>query len=67
VQEITGMEGDIITMQEIFGFRRLGVSSDGKVQMQFFATGICPQFDHRLKEFGVGVPDSVYDPTQIFD
>jgi len=67
VQEITGMEGDIITMQEIFGFRRLGVSSDGKVRMQFFATGICPQFDHRLKEFGVGVPDSIYDPKKIFE
>jgi pilus assembly protein CpaF len=67
LQEITGMEGDIITMQEIFGFRRLGVGSDGKVKTQFFATGICPQFDHRLKEFGVGVPDDVYDPKQVFE
>lgn len=67
VQEITGMEGDIITMQEIFGFRRLGVSSDGKVRMQFFAKGTCPQFDHRFKEFGVGVPDSIYDPKKIFE
>ena len=67
VQEITGMEGEIITMQEIFGFRRLGVGSDGNIKMQFFATGICPQFDQRLKEFGVGVPDSIYDPKQIFE
>jgi len=67
VQEITGMEGDIITMQEIFGLRRLGVAHDGKVRTQFFATGICPQFDHRLKEFGVGVPDSIYDPMQVFE
>jgi pilus assembly protein CpaF len=67
VQEITGMEGDIITMQEIFGFRRLGVGSDGRVKTQFFASGICPQFDHRLREFGVGVPDAVYDPKQVFE
>jgi pilus assembly protein CpaF len=67
VQEITGMEGDIITMQEIFGFRRLGVGSDGKVKTQFFASGICPQFDHRLREFGVGVSDAVYDPKQVFE
>ncbi len=66
LQEITGMEGDIITMQEIFGLRRLGVESDGKVKTQFFATGICPQFDHRLKEFGVGLPDAIYDPNQVF-
>lgn len=67
VQEITGMEGDIITMQEIFGFRRLGVGSDGTVKGQFVATGISPQFNQRLREFGVGVPDSIFDPTQIFE
>lgn len=66
LQEITGMEGDIITMQEIFGLRRLGIESDGKVKTQFFATGICPHFDHRLKEFGVGLPDAIYDPNQVF-
>ena len=67
LQEITGMEGDIITMQEIFGFRRMGVNSDGQVRTQFFATGICPQFDYRLKEFGVSIPDSIYDPKQLFE
>ena len=67
VQEITGMEGDIITMQEIFGFRRLGVENDGTVKGQFLAAGICPQFHQRLREFGVGVPDSIYDPKQIFE
>jgi pilus assembly protein CpaF len=63
LQEITGMEGDIITTQEIFCFRRTGVASDGKVKGYFTATGICPQFEHRLKEFGVSVPDSIYQPT----
>lgn len=63
LQEITGMEGDVITTQEIFCFRRTGVASDGKVKGYFTATGIFPQFDQRLKEFGVSVPDSVYQPT----
>ncbi len=65
LQEITGMEGDIITTQEIFCFRRTGVASDGKVKGYFTATGICPQFEHRLKEFGVSVPDSIYQPTPV--
>jgi pilus assembly protein CpaF len=63
LQEITGMEGDIITMQEIFGFRRTGVTAEGKVRGHFTATGICPQFDRRLKEFGVPVPEAIYLPS----
>ena len=67
LQEITGMEGDTIMMQEIFGFRRTGVSPDGKVLGHYFASGVFPQFDQRLKEYGVGVPDSTYDPSKIFE
>jgi pilus assembly protein CpaF len=63
LQEVTGMEGDIITMQEIFAFRRTGVTAEGKVKGYFTATGICPQFDQRLKEFGVPVPESIYQPS----
>lgn len=67
VQEITGMEGETITMQEIFGFHRSGVAPDGKVLGHYYATGVFPQFDQRLKEFGVEVADSTYDPTKIFE
>ena len=67
LQEITGMEGDTIMMQEIFGFRRTGVAPDGKVLGHYFASGIFPQFDQRLKEYGVAVPDSTYDPTKTFE
>lgn len=63
LQELTGMEGEVITMQEIFTFRRTGVAADGKVKGYFTATGICPQFDQRLKEFGVPVSDSLYQPS----
>lgn len=67
LQEITGMEGDTITMQEIFGFRRTGVNAEGKVLGHFAATGLQPQFNQRLKEFGVSVPDSIYDPAKVFE
>ena len=63
LQEVTGMEGDIIAMQGIFAFRRTGVTAEGKVKGYFTATGICPQFDQRLKEFGVPVPESIYQPS----
>ncbi len=67
LHELTGMEGEIITMQEIFAFRRTGVAPDGKVLGHFAATGLHPQFNQRLKEFGVGLPDEIYDPSRIFE
>ncbi len=67
LHELTGMEGDIITMQEIFAFRRTGVAPDGKVLGHFMATGLHPQFNQRLKEYGVAVPDDIYDPSRIFE
>ncbi len=67
LHEITGMEGDIITMQEIFAFRRTGVAADGRVLGHFAATGLHPHFDQRLKEFGVSVSDDIYDPSRVFE
>jgi pilus assembly protein CpaF len=65
LQEVTGMEGEIISMQEIFVFKRSGVNAEGQVTGKFLATGVFPQFDQRLKEFGVAVPESVYDPRYL--
>ena len=67
LQEVTGMEGDTLTMQEIFQFKRSGVNAEGKVLGHFGATGVYPQFDQRLREFGVAVPESTYDPTRRFE
>ena len=66
-QEVTGMEGEIISMQEIFVFKRSGVNAKGQVVGKFLATGVFPQFDQRLKEFGVAVPESIYDPRYSGD
>ncbi|MGZ5199220.1 MAG: CpaF family protein [Telluria sp.] len=66
MQELTGMEGEIITMQEIFNFEQTGVDQDGKVQGKFRATGVRPRFADRLKMYGVPVPDDSFDPDLSF-
>ncbi|WP_442908097.1 CpaF family protein [Janthinobacterium sp. FW305-129] len=63
IQEITGMEGDVITMQEIFSFRQTGVGESGAVVGYFSASGIRPHFLERLKSFGVGISSAVFEPT----
>ncbi|HVK53563.1 MAG TPA: CpaF family protein [Burkholderiales bacterium] len=64
VQEITGMEGEIITMQEIFAFRQTGVGEGGVVEGNFCATGVRPKFSERLRAFGIQLPDKLFDPTR---
>jgi pilus assembly protein CpaF len=56
ISEITGMEGETITMQEIFEFERKGVDSDGKVIGRFRPTGVRPRFAERLKMYGMQLP-----------
>jgi pilus assembly protein CpaF len=67
LQEITGMEGDVIAMHEIFRFEQTGVDAAGKVQGQFSATGVRPRFADRLRMFGAAVPDSVFDPDRVYE
>jgi pilus assembly protein CpaF len=61
ISEITGMEGDVITMQEIFCFEKLGVSQDGKVIGRFRATGVRPKACERLKASGVHLPPDRFE------
>ncbi|VXC18706.1 CpaF family protein [Massilia sp. 9I] len=67
LSEITGMEGEIISMQEIFRFQQSGVDGDGKVCGRFSATGVRPRFADRLKMFGVPLPEDTFDPDRIFE
>lgn len=67
IQEITGMESDIITMQEIFAYEQTGVAPDGTVLGHFRATGIRPKFVERLRVHGINVPDDLFDPTRVYD
>jgi pilus assembly protein CpaF len=61
ISEITGMEGDIITMQEIFLFEKLGVTQDGKVIGRFRATGVRPKCCERLKASGIHLPGDMFE------
>jgi pilus assembly protein CpaF len=63
IAEITGMEGDVISMQDLFVFERRGVSSDGRVVGFFAATGIRPNFAERLKARGIDLPPNMFEPT----
>jgi pilus assembly protein CpaF len=61
ISEITGMEGDVITMQEIFVFEKLGVTQDGKVIGRFRATGVRPKCCERMKACGVILPPNMFE------
>jgi pilus assembly protein CpaF len=61
VSEITGMEGDVITMQEIFLFEKLGVSQEGKVIGRFRATGVRPKVGERLRAAGIHLPADMFE------
>src|SRR5580765_409981 len=61
ISEITGMEGDVITMQEIFMFEKLGMTQDGKVIGRFKATGVRPKVAERLKASGIHLPSDMFE------
>jgi pilus assembly protein CpaF len=63
IVEVTGMEGDIITTQEIYRFKRKGISPEGKVVGQFEATGLRPRFTERLQVAGVDLPAGMLTVT----
>jgi pilus assembly protein CpaF len=66
ISEITGMEGDVITMQEIFLFEKLGVDQNGKVLGRFRATGVRPKACERLKASGIHLaPDMFEGVTEV--
>jgi pilus assembly protein CpaF len=64
ISEITGMEGDVITMQDIFLFERTGLTPDGKVTGRFRATGIRPKASDRLASSGITLPMQLFEHVQ---
>lgn len=67
VQEIVGMEGDLITLQEIFVFQQEGLDLDRKVKGRFKATGVRPKFTERLAAKGVTLPPALFDPQKVYE
>ena len=64
IAEVTGLEGDIIQMQEIFKFVRTGTAPDGTVQGHYQATGVRPRFLTHLVNQGIKIPGNYFDPSQ---
>lgn len=64
ITEITGMEGDIISMQEVFRYQRTGLLPDGKIKGHFTATGVRSHYSDRFKQWGYDIPASIYEPTK---
>jgi pilus assembly protein CpaF len=65
VSEITGMEGDVITMQDVFLFERTGIAPDGRVRGRFKATGIRPKCSDRLASSGVHLPMDMFEHIKL--
>jgi pilus assembly protein CpaF len=66
-QEITGMEGNVITLQEIFSFQQIGIDKEGNVRGRFKFHGVRPKFINKLKIAGIPVSSDLFDPTQSLE
>ena len=62
ITEITGMEGDVISMQEVFRFQRVGLTPDNKIIGHFTATGVRPHYSDRFKLWGFDLPPAIFEP-----
>jgi pilus assembly protein CpaF len=62
-QEIAGMEGEIVTMQEIFKFDRRGIDEDGMVIGELLPTGVRPKFAEKLRLGGYDLPAEMFEPN----
>ncbi len=62
ITEITGMEGEVISMQEVFRYERLGIAPDGKIVGRFNATGVRSYYSERFRQWGYDLPASIYEP-----
>jgi pilus assembly protein CpaF len=67
VQEIAGMEGDLITLQELFTYQQTGLDENRKVKGRFKATGVRPKFAERIAAKGIVLPPAIFDPMKVYE
>lgn len=67
VQEITGMEGDVVTMQELFFFEQTGIDGKGMVKGRFRSCGVMPKFVERFKALSLPVPYDLFDTRKVYE
>jgi len=65
ITEITGMEGEVITMQEVFKYERLGIKPDGTIIGRFTAGGVRSHYAERFRQWGYDLPASIYEPAGL--
>ncbi len=63
ITEVTGMEGEVISMQEVFRFQRTGLMPDGKILGHFTACGVRSHYSERFRQWGYDLPPSIYEPV----
>ncbi|MFT6932172.1 MAG: pilus assembly protein CpaF [Paracoccaceae bacterium] len=63
ITEITGMEGEVISMQEVFRFERMGLKPDGTIIGRFTACGVRSHYSERFRQWGYDLPMSIYEPA----
>ncbi len=63
ITEVTGMEGEVISMQEVFRYERLGLKPDGTIIGRFTATGVRSFYSERFRQWGYDLPSSIYEPA----
>ena len=67
ISEVVGMEGEVITLQDIFIFEKTGIDSNGKVLGRFRATGIRPKFADKLEVAGINLPEDLFFSGKFFE
>lgn len=60
ISEVVGMEGEVVTLQELFVFRQLGIDHKGQAHGQFETTGMRPHFEARMKATGIELPHELF-------
>ncbi|MEJ6391514.1 CpaF family protein [Gymnodinialimonas ulvae] len=62
ITEVTGMEGEVISMQEVFRYQRTGLEPDGKIIGHFTACGVRSHYSERFRQWGYDLPNAIYEP-----
>ncbi len=67
VTEVVGMEGNVVTLQDIFVFEKQGITKEGKVKGRFRATGIRPVSADKLEVAGIKIPDNLFSAEKYYE
>jgi pilus assembly protein CpaF len=64
ISEVLGMEGDTITMQDLFVFENQGINEEGRVMGEFVSTGVQPRFLQKVRQAGADLPSNIFGRTK---